>query len=347
MLLDFDLQIFAEDEIVPQEAPNAESTPEPQQEVVEEKPSIPDELVGLDESIAREVMAEAEKKEEPKQDEPPADKGAPSPVPYTRFKEKVDEVARLKEELEKLKSATPQGQPVQQATPEKPQEAPPAQPGIQLTDENMKLLSDAVKQEAIRMSGLTEEDLDSLDYMEDDDPRKQKWQYAQEFAKSNVMDKIRRAQAVQIEQAQMARVNMDAAIADYNNYAQAEMQEPDFANVTQYATGEFFAALPPAQQAAVTGAYARVERNTASIQDIYLVKNYFQNAKAAYHAKSGAPAKKVSKAAQATRFPRSTQIQGAGGSGGGVTEGQLRKMLDEMPWNDIPKEYQEMLLGMK
>jgi hypothetical protein len=184
--------------------------------------------------------------------------------------------------------------------------------------------------------------------MEDDDPRKQKWQYANEFAKSNILDRVRTAQRMQMVQAQRMQEERNLAIADYNRYAQAEMQEPDFQEVTKYATTDYFVSLPPAEQSAVVGAYARVERNAASLQDVYLVKNHFQNAKTAYRARSGsgAPARKTNKTAQATRFPRSTQIQGSGGSGGGVTEGQLRKMLDEMPWNDIPQEYQKMLLGM-
>lgn len=362
----FDLQMFAEDEAV--ETAAKETVVETTEPAAEEPEAIPPELDGLDDAdIAKEIMAEAKGMEEPESEpeEAPAEpkvEGAPGPIPYPRFKQEIDkskskdeEIAKLKEELEKLRSQSQQPiqPPMQQPMQPQAQPTPQAQPmpqasNVMLTEENINLINQAIEQEALRLSQMTKDDLDSIEYMEDTDPRKQRWQYAQEMARGTVFARIRNAQQAKAEQARQFLQAHNAAIAEFNAYAEQQTHEPDFEGVKNYAVNEYFKGLPGADKQVIAAAYARVERNVASPQDIYTVKNYFAQAQRAYRSQHPVQAKqsnKSNKMEQASSFPRSSQVAGSGDAGGGVTVASLEKMLNEMPWDKIDPKYQRMLTG--
>lgn len=322
----------------------------------EDASTIPPELEGIDDDeIVKEVMAEAKgvSVEELEPKEEPADPAAPSAIPYVRFKEKVDEgkakdaeIAELKKQIEAFKKQqTPQYQAPTPQAPPVPQPQQSVQAPFQLNKENIDLINKAINEQAQAMAQLSKEDMDSLEYMEDDDPRKQRWEYAKEMAKGQIFDRIRQAQAMRFAQAQRFLQAQQQSIADFNAYAQQASQEPDFEQIKSYAINEFFGALPTQRdKEIITQAYARVERNSASPEDMYLIKNYFAQAKAAYRAQHPVKAKEQKKTEQVT-FPRSGQVNGAGDAGGGVTVASLEKMLNEMPFDEIDPKYQKMLLG--
>lgn len=372
-MFDFDLQRFADEESsveVAEEpveaqqdvAANSDVQDEPDagNEPEEEKPEIPAELAGLDEGIAREAMEEARrqaKEAEQPEDQPEQQREEiPQSIPYSRFKQKVDEVTKLKEEIEALKAAQPQAsqeklqaQPAAQAPipqPVQPQKMPPQ---FTLDDANVAAIKKAIQDEAAGMAQLTKEDIESLDYMEDSDPRKMRWQYAQEFARAKIINEITQARQQQFLEAQRFLAEHRASVEDYNEFAERETKEPDFEAVRSYAINDFFSALPRAEQPVIAGAYQRIEQQTASPQDIYLIKSYYAQAKAAYRAaqQPAASKPKKQKMEQAKTFPRSQQVRGTSSPDGGVTEAQLRTMLNETPWEKIPKQYQEMLLTGK
>ena len=345
---------------------------EPQTEATTEETTVvnvPPELEGIDdEEIVKEVMAEAKAEQDEPQEQPqeepaeptpmvmPEEGNAPGPIPYARFKEKVDEgrkkdeeIAQLKKQLEAMKQA-PAPQPQQPPQYQPPQPAPQAQApqgGFAFTQENLKLINDAISREAQAMAQLSKEDMDSLEYMEDDDPRKQRWEYAKEMAKGNVFGRIRQAQEIKRAQAERFLRAHAQSVAAFNEYANQAQAEPDFEEVKNYAVNDFFKALPTeTDKEVIASAYARIERNAASPEDIYLIKNFYTQARNAY--RSQHPAQKqttTNKAEQASKFPRSSQISGSGDAGGGVTVASLEKMLNDMPFDQIDPKYQKMLLG--
>jgi len=78
---------------------------------------------------------------------------------------------------------------------------------------------------------------------------------------------------------------------------------------------------------------------------MYLIKNYFSQAKAAYRAQHPLRTNQKQTKTEQVTFPRSGQVNGAGDAGGGVTVASLEKMLNEMPFDEIDPKYQKMLLG--
>ena len=363
----FDLQMFAEDE-ASVEAVDTEADGVEAGEQEEEKEPIPEELDGLPEDAAREVMAEAAKMEEREPEDNAATEVSKAEeegivenqaIPYPRFKQKVDESNALKAELEsyKAKYGELNAQPTQQA--HKPQAqpyqmqqvqyqtAPQEMPPLNLTPEVVKQIDQLKKQEAIRMTGLSKEDLDSLEYMEDDDPRKQQYQFALKMAESNIVSRIQQARVEQARQAEVFMQAHNASVADYNDFAQKEMAAPDFQQVMKFATEVYFEKKSPIEQQAIANAYYRVERNTASPAEVLLIKNYFTEAKNAFHGQNKASNKNnpMTKAKQAASFPRSQQVEGSSDNGTGVSVATLEKMLAEKPWDEIPEKYQRMLMG--
>jgi hypothetical protein len=359
----FDLQMFAEDE-ASVDTVDTEVAADEAGEQEEEKEPIPEELGGLPEEAAREVMAEVEEGEQEEdtgevskaEEESIVKKEA---IPYARFKQKVDESNALKAELENYRAkygelnAPQPAQPAPQQTQQphqmqqvqyqpRPQEMPP----INLTPEVVKQIDELKKQEALRMTGLSQEDLDGMEYMEETDPRKQQYQFALKMAESNIVNRIQQVRVEQARQAEEFLAAHNASVQDYNAFAQKEMAAPDFQSVMKYATEDYFETKNPVEQQAIANAYVRVERNTASPAEVVLIKNYFTEAKNAFHGRSKASKKDpMTKAKQAASFPRSQQVEGTSDNDPGVSVATLEKMLTEKTWDEIDPKWQKVLMG--
>lgn len=373
-MFEFDLQMFADEEAEQSVETSAEventsvEAGEAETQEPEEKEPIPEELDGLPEEAAREVMAEAAKlnedKAEPESEPQEVDDSQitkTQQIPYKRFKEKVDESNALKAELEAYKKqygALNNQQPAQQAPQNFSQPAmmqpamannqPRQVPQLNLTPDVMKQIEELKKQEALRMSGLSQEDLDGMEYMEDDDPRKTQYEFALKMAENTVMSRIQQAQMEQMRQAEATLRAHDASVQEYNQFAKREMAEPDFQNVMKFAAEDYFFKRSPVEQQTLSEAYYRIERNVASPADVMLIKNYFTEAKNAYHGGGRATKSKnpMSKVKQAGTFPRSQQVQGSSDNDTGVSVATLEKMLEEKSWDEIPDKYKKMLMGV-
>lgn len=347
------------------------------EEQQEQKEAIPDELAGLSEDTAREIMQEAGQDESTEdegevQDEAPDESHAeqdsdnkpeeatPLPntkIPYARFKQEVDKRRQLEERLAALeaqqqKPVQPTGN-VQQEQPQEPAQEvqqPPA-PQLRFTPDVQKAFDATVDKQAMTMTGLSKDDVDAMEYMDDDDPRKTQYQTARKYAEVAIMQQIYAAQQEQQRRTRVFLDNHKKNIDGYNAFAQQEMQEPDFEQTKNYATNEFFESLPASQQPVIAGAYARIERQTANDADIMLIQNYFKSAKAAYRKKNPAQAARKNttkqKMKQAVSMPRAGQVDGTSGYSGAVTGETLAEMMRTTPWGDIPEQYRNMILSAK
>lgn len=360
-MFDIDLQLFAE---------------EPQEVAEEQKEDIPEELEGLPEDIAREAMeeakqmaeAETEAEEEP-QEEPQEQKDEPEKgqsIPFPRFQQKVQQSKELKERnnyLEEQLKAYQQKFGDLNAKPEEPMANPapnaqktaqgvqnmqPQIPEIHLTPDIMKQISDYTKAQALQMSGLTKEDVDSIEFMEDDDDRKTRYNYALKLAESDVFNRIRQARQAQIDNARAFVQQHQASIASFNEFSQKEMAEPDYKEVMEYARDAYFSQLPVNEQPVIRDAYARILNSTASPQDTMLIKAFYTQAKAAYHSGNHAPAENANpmqKVNEAKKFPRSQQVNGTGDFDG-MSLASMEKLLDTTKnFEDIPDNIKKVLLG--
>lgn len=344
----------------------------------EPKPEIPEELMGLPEEIAREAMEEAAKATpedtEEEQDEPskaPAEESAPAEkkrddvlpnqsIPYVRFKQQLDENHKLKEQLKQLQqqqtnSQAPMQQPVMAPGNQPLQQTPMQQPAQQapvITADVTQQIEKAIKMEAMRMTGMSEETIDSMEFMDENDPRLQTWNTAKNMARASIYSKIQKERERQIEVNRRIIAEHNQNVLEYNKFAQEQMAEPDFENIVAYAKKDYFDKLKPHVQNVIASAYARIERNMGSPQDTVLIEDFFTKAKNEYRSLNGGGStsktnneKKITqKVRQGQAFPRSGEINGSGNDGN-VTVDTLARMLETTPFDEIPEEYQRKLLG--
>ena len=320
--MEFDLQRFDDEQPASAEPQTAETPQEP----------LPEELSDLDEDIARETMSEWE---EMKSEQEPAQEPEQPPTAFTAedYQAKVNEVERLKAQLAAYQ------QPQQPPTP--PQVVQP--PQVKITPEISAKLTEAVRAEAMAMTGFSDDDVESLRYADDDDPRSAQWEQAKLIAQSNILNTIRQAQAFQQQRAQSFLNEHNAAISTYNEFAQKEFAEPDFKAIQQFATNEFFEGLTPNEQKILANSYIRVEHQTASPAEMLVVKNYYERAKAAFRARGNS--KKAQPRPAQVNLPRVDQIGGTAGTGE-VSIAELEKMLETTDFDQIPENYQKKLLGL-
>ncbi len=318
--MEFDLQRFDDEQPTSAEPETSTDTQEP----------IPEELGGLGEDYAREAMAEWE---ETKNGEQPEEVNISSDtVSRADYQAKVDEAEQLKAQIAQYQNQNTSQQQFQL-------------PQVKITPEISAKINEAIKAEAMNMAGFSEDDVASLEYADDDDPRIAQWEQAKSIAQNNVLGAITQARIDQQRQVQQFMASQTAAVNDYNEFAKKEFKEPDFKEIQNFATNEFFSNLAPAEQKIIANSYLRIERQVASPAEMLLVKKYYEKAKAAYRGRRGKMStQKNSYQKKSAGLPRVDQLGGVAGKGE-ITVGELENMLETTDFDKIPKVYQNKLLG--
>lgn len=336
----------------------------------EEKAPIPEELGGLSEEVAREVMEQAgvENKETESEETHAEQDSENKPVesviepvkqsiPYARFKEVNDKKNDIEQQLEAYKAKfgdinapAPQPVAVQPVTPkeEKPKEEQIAPPMPGLTKDAMDKINAEVNRQALQLSGLTQDAVDALEYADESDPDVARWRTAKQMAQIGVYRQI--AEAVQEQQARQKALveNHKKLVAQYNDFYTKESAEPDFDKIKEYAGTEMFEALDDIRKQALADSYARISANVASPQDVLLVVEHYNQAKKQYRAKNpvkgSAPTNINNKLQAAAAHPRSEQITGTTTADGEtISTENLEELLRTHSVRDLPQKYRDML----
>lgn len=357
----FDIQKFAEENF---EEENSE----------QENSAIPDELEGLSENVARQIMEKtaAQNPEPPAEFDEVDDDGnyngekdlSRVKIPYSRFKQTIDqknELATKANEFEKQLAAykqrfgdlnsSPQNNFQPQQNFQQPTEnfTPQSQPQpLQkfFSEDDAKQIDEAIKKTAMQMTGFSQEDVDSIDYLDDDDPKIGIWNHATKLAENAVYNQIFAAQAAQAQEEQRRAAFMTQAVNDFQNYTQQQTQAAEYENLRNFASGEFFNAQSPVAQQVIREADWRLQNNLATPADYKTITDFFTMAKYAYDAKkSQMPTQNTAPTKPIPQFPRSGKVNGVPGSGGGVTSASLAEMVHTVPWNQIPQEYKDKILN--
>ena len=338
----------------------------------EQEQEIPADLAGIDEETAREIMKEMQpdgtaEDETPEEEstEPPADADSDNKtvddvldepnkaIPYKRFKEVNDKSKAREQEIEQLRQQLASMQNGQPTAPVQQQQQV-QQPAIQKPQINAELavqIDSLAYQEALKMTGLTKEEVEVLEYAEAGDPKVQAWDASLSFAKnrawSAVDTELKNIQYRQQQQVQMVQ----ASNHEYLKFEQEQAAQADFPNVRDYAVGEFFNSLSPLDQQAVTAAWSRVEAKQCSPQDVFLIKQYFEKASTDYRGKNPLPVKQdkikntTEKIKQMGKHPKVSQIEGSPSSANGLTVDKLEQMVNEKNWDEIPEDIQKVILN--
>ena len=213
----------------------------------------------------------------------------------------------------------------------------------QFNSDVIKQIDDVITQRALAISGLAKEDVEGIDYLEDDDPRISLWNHARELSKATVYNDILTNHIAQQQELQRMQYLQNQSVNDYNNYVAQKQVAENFDAVRQYATGEFFNEQSPLDKEVITESFARLSRNMATPQDMMIVRNFFSRAENAFANRNITPQAPMPQ--PKPNFPRTNQLNGVAGNGG-VTQAQLAEMLQNKKWSEISPTYQKMLLGL-
>ena len=306
---------------------------------------IPQELAGISEDVARKIMAKAAVPQK-NSDDNPVDANDPEnvKVSYSRFKETLDKKNEYEQELAAYRerfgslNAQPQ-QPPQESYQQAPQQQP-APPIQNLTEDLIKNFEDAITYGAKQLSGFSDEQVDELNYLDDEDPRIKQWEFAKKIAENAVYGNYLAQQANQQQEFQRRAYMQNQSVSAFNDYVARQQATDNFAAVQQFAANEFFNQQSDLDKMAISDAHYRVANNMALPSDLMVIRDFFSRAKSAFDSRN-APKFNVNPAPQ---FPRTDKVNGISGAGGGVTEAALAEMMKTVPWSKIPQEYKQILL---
>lgn len=366
----FDLQLFAEE--VKEEA----------------QPDIPAELEGVSESVAREVMAELPKEEpsddhaeeaedsttqeEATQEDTQAQQEAPQEVqesqeaqdghadtdgdkkagkvPYERFKDVNDKYRSAEQEAQTLRRQLEELQRQQQQTSGQAQQTQQqAQAQQQQQEIPMDLLNqayDVAKKQVLAQLNLSEEDYSDLEYQ--DDGEKAKVDRAIRFNFDSICQQARERAKDLAAQKQQEQLIMQKAYSDYESMAAEEQKRSDFNDIWQYATTTHFTSMPVYAQAVIQNAFNCVNSGVGTLEQVQLVKDYYNTAKQAYLSGSGsgqAPQQQATnnKVKQMTTAPRVDKVRGTP-STGGMTIQEIERMVNG-DWGKVPDDLKKQILA--
>lgn len=322
--------------------------------------NIPEELSDISEDIAHEVIQKHE--EETAEVEKPAEEidaegnytGEKNvedvQISYSRYKDALDKQKDIEKQLAAYREKfgdlnaqpAPTTLPEQNYQPEKVEEKPP-EPKY-FNSDDAKQIDDAVTQMAMQMTGLTQEDVDSLDYLDDDDPKIRIWNHAKGLARIATYNQIIAAQTARQQEEQRRSTLLSLSANDFNSYVEQQRAAENFTALQDFVGTEFFNAQSPIRKQIILEASTRVERGQATPQDFMTVQGFWERAKAAFDAKNrqATPPKKT---ASKPQFPRTDKVNGTAGSGGGITNATLAEMINNTSWDKVPQQYKDILLN--
>ena len=310
--------------------------------------NIPAELEGISEDVARNILAQASDTVATANDNP-VDANDPSDVKvsYSRFKETLDQKNDIERQLaayrEKFGDLNAQAPP--QSTFQPPPNFQPPQPSSSpvqnLTEDLIKNFEDAITYGAKQLSGFSDEQVDELDYLDDDDPRIKQWNFAKRIAENAVYNNYIAEQVAHQQELQRRAQMQNQSVHAFNDYVARQQADENFNAVRQFATTDFYNSLNDVDKMAISDAQYRIANNMALPTDFMAIRDFFTRAKAEFDSRQSPLPFTPNRQPQ---FPRTDKLNGSSGGGGGINNAALAEMMRSVPWNQIPQEYKNLLL---
>ena len=185
--------------------------------------------------------------------------------------------------------------------------------------------------------------------MDDDDERLTVWKSSMKMAENDIYASIQQAQVKRQQEAIRFLAEHERSVKEFGEVWAKERENPDYDAIYKYADDDkngYAAKLSEQEKILIRNAAIRVGQQIASPQDMYIVRKYYEEAKADFYKNGmGKGGGKKTPTAPKKAYPRSGEITG-GADVGGVTVEQLQTMLNTKEWNEIPQAYRNKLLGI-
>ena len=282
-------------------------------------------------------------------------------IPYKRFKEvnekskaKDDEIIALRQELlaakQQSSNVSNQVYPGNQAVNHE-NHAELNNVNLLLNPAVIQEINSLANEEALKISGLTKEQLEEIEYGDPNDVRISTYKTAVDLARQNIFSQLNSEIQTRRAMEQRELQLRQHSIADYSSFEQEQMKAQDFESIRSHAVNEYFTKLNPVEQQAIADAYQRVQSKTCIPQDIFVVKKYFSEAAQDFrknqnnvNTNQNNIQVKQEKLKQMERHPKVDLVTGSN-SNGGTSVADLERTLQNTDWDDIPENTKKMLLG--
>lgn len=218
--------------------------------------------------------------------------------------------------------------------------------GFQITPELAKTINGLIQNKAIKLSGLTKDEIDALEYADDDDTNKMRYEQAKSMARNMVMQDVNN-KYLALQNRMQYQQNMSRVIASETQKFVNEIKGTEnYQNIMTYATGEGLSKYSPYEQEAIKEAYAKVNAGVGNAGDMMVLRSFWNKSVADFN--SNNPGIKTNTATNIkkqinnkNKMPRVTQIQGSGSDKGSIwTIDKIKDALNRGAINEIPLNIQ-------
>ena len=198
-------------------------------------------------------------------------------------------------------------------------------------------------------TGLTQEDIEQLDYLDDDDPKLVAWNGMKKLAEYATYNNLLNQYAQQVQAQQLQTFFNQQSQAVFDDYVQQRLKAQYRSEVQQFAGTEFFNSQNDFYKQMIQDANSRIGTPYQTAQDVQLTMDFYDKAERAYLAKqqmqTPSPVKPQKKTSPKPQFPRSEKVNGIAGSGGEINSASLAEMMKNIPWEKMPEQYKNYLLN--
>ena len=236
---------------------------------------------------------------------------------------------------------------MQQQQIQQPVQTQSQQP-FKFTAEVSQAIEKRVNEVAMEMCGLTQEDVDAMEFADDGDSSRAMFENAKILARQSIISDIRKQANDNLRQQQAYRQAQMDGMSLYRDFTSKEQAEPEYPQILAFATNEYLNTLTPFEQSILGTSYQRMEQGIGTPQDASVVLGYYRQAKQQYLANKsiGNPTAQqpVVQAQKKKVSPSKFDQIGGTVSAEAVTASTLENMLNTMPWEKIPEHLRNMML---
>lgn len=147
--------------------------------------------------------------------------------------------------------------------------------GFKITPELAQTINNLIQERAIKISGLNKDEIDALEYADDDDTNKMRYEQAKSMARNMVMQDVNN-KYIELQNRMQYQQTMSRAIADETQKFINEIKGTEnYQNIMNYATGEGLKKYSPYEQTAIREAYAKVNAGVGNASDMMVLRSFW------------------------------------------------------------------------
>lgn len=229
---------------------------------------------------------------------------------------------------------------------------------IKLTPEMSNAIEDMAFNRALQISGMTKEEVDGLEYAEDGDTNKARFENAKSIAKNSVLTDLNNRYVQMEQQRQRQLYEQQQSVADIQSFVKEIQSVDNYQTIADYVTKDYINTLPQLQQNVIRQAYLKANNGTSTIQDNMILRNFWNNGLSAYQkanntSNQAQPSNSKTKAdkinnnmTQRNKFPRVGQVSNSSGSAKNEiwTIDRCSQLLNSGQFEKIPESIRQQLM---